>query len=325
MGHRISPYICQRVTSALKFIHYKLKLFLLNYIDDFVGAEHKDIVQFAYERLGKVLHMAGLQENYDKTVPPSQVIEFLGVTFNAVKCTIEVFGDRLEELHDLLLRWTKKKWFDRKELESFIGKLQFMATCMRPGRVFVSRLLNTLRTNTTNSKFPVDSELLKDVWWWLQFLPHYNGVSIAWMKQHMVPDLVLSADASKKGVGGYLTDVAFYRLDVPREWQQVNIAYLELWAIIIALRIWASELTGHRIVMQCDNESVVNILTFGWSRDLFLQAGMREIIFPQAMHTFELKVVHIFHRDKIESVTGCHNGGTGAAGWLFRYLPEANL
>ena len=113
------------------------------------------------------------------------------------------------------------------------------------------------------------------------------------MKQHLVPDLVLSADASKKGVGGYYTNAAFYHLDVPREWQHVNIAYLELWAVIISLRIWADKLIGLKIVMQCDNESVVNILTFGGSRDLFLQVGMREIVFLQALHRFELKVVHI--------------------------------
>ena len=55
-----------------------------------MGAEHRDMAQFAYDRLGNVLRLAGLKENDKKAVPPTQIIEFLGVTFNAAKGTMEV-------------------------------------------------------------------------------------------------------------------------------------------------------------------------------------------------------------------------------------------
>ena len=46
MGHRIAPYICQRVMCMLRYIHTTIGLFLLNYVDDFVGAEKADIAWF---------------------------------------------------------------------------------------------------------------------------------------------------------------------------------------------------------------------------------------------------------------------------------------
>jgi hypothetical protein len=46
----------------------------------------------------------------------------------------------------------KEKKSSLKELQSLLGKLHFIAGCVRPGRIFVSRLLNWLR-----SAFPSDT------------------------------------------------------------------------------------------------------------------------------------------------------------------------
>ena len=102
MGHRIAPYICQRVTSALVHIHRENSWFILNYVDDFVGAEREHWAHLAYVELGQVLANAGLLENEKKAVSLTQVIKFLGVTFNARDGTMQVSEDRLHELHDLL-------------------------------------------------------------------------------------------------------------------------------------------------------------------------------------------------------------------------------
>ena len=162
MGHRIVPYICQRVTSAIRHVHTMIGLFLLNYVDDFVGAERKELTQFAYDRLGWVLEQVGLPENKSKAVPPSHTVEFLGVTFNSKTMTMEVSGSRLQELDILLQQWLKKFSFVRKDLESLIGKLQFVAACVRPGRVFICRLLNVLRQLNNRDRYHVCDQMRKD-------------------------------------------------------------------------------------------------------------------------------------------------------------------
>ena len=120
-------------------------MFLLNYVNDFIGAERQKLVQEAYDRLGKILSKVGVQENLKKAVPPTQVVEFLGVTFDAKKGTMEVSVHRLVELRELLEMWCEKQVYDRTQLEQLIGKLQFVTACVRPGKVFIARLLNKLR------------------------------------------------------------------------------------------------------------------------------------------------------------------------------------
>ena len=72
---------------------------------------------------------------------PSDIIEFLGVTFNATKGTVAVSADRLEELLDLENHWLQKLTCTTKELECPIRKMQFVSACMRLGHIFIARML----------------------------------------------------------------------------------------------------------------------------------------------------------------------------------------
>ena len=51
MGMRTAPYITQRISNAIRHIHERMKYFLLNYIDDLLGAEKKGKVQAAFSHL----------------------------------------------------------------------------------------------------------------------------------------------------------------------------------------------------------------------------------------------------------------------------------
>ena len=144
MGHRVALYICQHVTSAISYIHSRAGWFLLNYIDDFVGAELQQRAHQSYRDLGKLMQDIGAQEALHKAVSPSPRVEFLGVLFDAKKGIIEVTPDRLQELVQETGCWFTKTVCTRKELEQLIGKLQFVAACICPRRVFISCMLNQL-------------------------------------------------------------------------------------------------------------------------------------------------------------------------------------
>ena len=55
MGMRSAPYIAQRVTNAIAYIHRQMEFFLLNYVDDFVGAQNKENIWKAYHALDALL------------------------------------------------------------------------------------------------------------------------------------------------------------------------------------------------------------------------------------------------------------------------------
>jgi hypothetical protein len=52
---------------------------VVNYLDDFGGAEILEHVQKAYECLGELLNSCGLEESKKKSVEPTNRMTFLGV------------------------------------------------------------------------------------------------------------------------------------------------------------------------------------------------------------------------------------------------------
>ena len=71
-----------------------------------------------------------------------------------------------------------------------------------------------------------------------------------------------------------------------------SITHLELWAVIIALRLWGNELRGKVIRIKSDNEAVTTIVNTGKSRDLLLQDQLRELIWWSSTFGTKIKSVH---------------------------------
>ena len=66
---------------------------------------------------------------------------FLGVLFNTITMTLEVTPERVREILDLVQIWLLKSSAKLKEIQSLLGKLHFLAACVKPSRIFVSRML----------------------------------------------------------------------------------------------------------------------------------------------------------------------------------------
>ena len=203
---------------------------------------------------------------------------------------MEVSPAWVEEILQLVSNWLTKLWFTRNQLEKLLGKLQFMAACIWLGRVFISRMLNTLLTTECMKRYQMDLQLTKDLEWWEKFLVQYNGVSVMWMEQLEAVNQVLTTDTSLKCIGGYLIGKEYFYYRLPVRFRFTNIAYMELIAVIVALKVWGDWLSEKRIVIGCDNQSVVAVVNNGKSRDLFLQAGMREVVYLLSIHKCELQL-----------------------------------
>ncbi|VDH93863.1 Hypothetical predicted protein, partial [Mytilus galloprovincialis] len=88
MGLRSSALICQRITTAVSFMFYKMGYMVINYLDDFGGADTVDKADEAYIALGALLDSCGLEESKQKGVAPTTRMEFLGITVDTVKFTL---------------------------------------------------------------------------------------------------------------------------------------------------------------------------------------------------------------------------------------------
>ena len=182
MGVRTGPYIAQRVSSAITWIVQQVQYYLLNYVDDFVGAENGQKAWQAFQYLEKLLRDLQVQTSPEKIIPPTTRLEFLGTTFDSNKMTMEIPETKLIEIQTELQLWLNKLDATRQEIESLIGKLQFAARCVRPGRIFISRLINWLKTTSRGGRHNIPQEAYKDIVWWYTFMKQFNGVSILWLE-----------------------------------------------------------------------------------------------------------------------------------------------
>ncbi len=140
MGLCSAALICQCVTNAVSFIYNNWGWFAVNYLHEFGGAEVWDKAQEAFDDLKKVIKASGLEESEVKACGPSTSMIFLGVLFDTIKLTLSV-----TELRELLKTWESKVWATKKDVQKLVGKLNFVAKCVRPGRIFISRMLEFLR------------------------------------------------------------------------------------------------------------------------------------------------------------------------------------
>ena len=294
MGMRSACFIAQRVTNAITFLAAKAGISLLNYIDDLAGAEKKEKAHAAHEYVGTLLSDAGLEETISKQCSPAVRMIFLGILFDTLKLTLEVTPERIVEILELLADWLNRVDASRRELESLLGILHFVASCVRQGRVFVSRLLNYLRGLPRKGRHILPADCLKDILWWQKYLEVYSGVSIMYLENWSKPDSQLACDACLHGCGGWSGNEAFHS-PFPEKiiHLQLHINALELLCIVVALKVWGHRLTGKRMLIHCDNMTSVTVLNSGRTRDSFLQACLREIAFICALCQCEVRAVHI--------------------------------
>ena len=130
--------------------------------------------------------------------------------------------------------------------------------------------------------------------WWMQFINVYNGVSLIPTQSWSAPDSIFSPDVCLTGCGG-MSSEQYFHVEFPPQvlLRFTAIHLLEALPIVIALRLWGHLWRGRRIMVHCDNFSVVSSLNSGRVRDKLLAVFLREIWFLAAVHEFELRACHL--------------------------------
>ena len=289
MGCRIAPAIAQRVSNMITFIMFTISYFLLNYMDDFIGAEIDVHVHQAHATLKNILRDVGLDRSLKKSVPPNTTVEFIGNLFNSTEFTVGIIPSRRVELLRLLDSWRFKTQATKREWESLIGKLQYVSNCVRPGRLFTSRLIQEMKGLPRYGEWDISDNARLDIKWWYKFLPTFKGESVMWLINTIEPSRTLATDACLQAAGA-VYDRECFTVTFPQTFRsEYSITHLELWAIIIAVRLWGNKLRGTITLCKTDNEAVSKIVNTGRSHDDRLQVLLRELLWWAA--SYEVKIV----------------------------------
>ena len=211
--------------------------------------------------------------------------------------TMEVTADRMEDIQEELKSWSDKMRATKQEIQSFAGKLEFVAKCCKPGRCFMARILTILKTlKRQTHRAYLNQEFRKDILWWVHFLPHFNSTSIIKTLPWSEPYRILATDTCLKGGGGTFNKRYFW-FEFPQEFLDMeeitSISQLEAITVIVALKLWCTMMQGYKLVIKCDNEATVSVLNSGRASDSFLQKCARELTFLACKHEFEIRAVHI--------------------------------
>ena len=102
-----------------------------------------------------------------------------------------------------------------------------------------------------------------------------NGVNFY---DHRKVDHVVELNAYLTGLGGRFGNLVYFLL-LPKE---CRIVHLEIVNILLAIRLFCSLWSGHKVLVKCDNNAVVTVLKNVKTKDPFLSACTRNVWYCSA-------------------------------------------
>ena len=284
---------CQCTTNAITFLHHLQGYFSTNYVDDFGGCDTPQNAPSAYHALELLFHLLRFESAGDKDCPPSTLMIFLSIFFNTLAMTMSIPAEKLSELLTKIQKVYHQHYISRHKLQSLLGLMAFVTSCVHPARIFMAALLNGLRYLQRSEFLYLNDEIKSDLQRWLAFLPQYNGISLIPPSVYCVDTIV--TDACLIGVGGVLGNECFHTSlpDHIIEDTDYNINVKEILAVIVSLCLWASQLKGHRLLIQSDNETCVQVINSRRSHLPLLQQCLRILWLICATHDLDPQAEHI--------------------------------
>ena len=297
-GLRSSPKIFTAVADALEWIFLHLGVsWSTHYMDDFLTMGQPDTTE-CRENLNSILRICewlGVPLKAEKIEGPASVLTFLGITLDTELREIRLPEKKLEDLKSLLGMWKTKKACKKRELLSLVGKLSHACKVVQAGWIFLRRMIDqSMKARHPDHWIKLDTEFRADLAWWEAFLPIWNARSM--MDIHnpkWVPSVTFSSDASGSWGCGAVWQQAWLQQTWDEEWKPQNIAAKELVPIAVACAVWGPDWRHQRVLVQCDNMAVVQVITAKSSRGHTLMHLLRCIHFFCAVGDFKLRAEHI--------------------------------
>ena len=184
---------------------------LYNYIDDYIGISVDFLADLQWTRLQNLVKSFGfpLSKTPGHLVEPTECFKAVGIEFNLPLNLVRIPPNKLAEGKKLIVEWENKEEATKNEIQRMLGLLHHFSGCIKPGRLFVSRMLQDLRAayKASPRKVKLSDGFKRDLKWWKLCMEDNNGYSIL---DHRQVGAVVTMDASTNGGVGGLPGVAAY-------------------------------------------------------------------------------------------------------------------
>ena len=133
-------------------------------------------------------------------------------------------------------------------------------------------------------------------------------------------DHVVELDACLVGLGGVWKNYV-YHFPVARGFMQWTIVHLEMVNILLAVRAFAVHWSHKKVLIKCDNEAVVCVLTNSRTRDAFL--GACNVWQTAAWYDIELTYTHVLGKhNPVADLLSRWTGSPQDCAKLHRYVEK---
>lgn len=238
-----------------------------NYLDDFLtgntstGSCNQLVVRFIY-----ICAAIGVPLAADKIEWASAIQVFLGLLINTITRTISIPLEKREVALQQLDTFLRAKKVTVLDIQKLGGRLNFFCKAIYPGRAFTRRIQNKADGLRQYHHVRVDAEMKCDLRVWFQFLEMEDMVCrpfVDFSKVLQADRIECSSDASGKiGFGcrwGKLWTWGTWDTKLLEE-VAVSIQFQELYAVTVAIELFAHKLENRRVIVQCDNQAVVSMV-----------------------------------------------------------------
>ena len=175
-----------------------------------------------------------------------------------------------------------------------LGKLSFVAKVVKPGRLFVRRLIDLSTTvQRLNHHLSLNSEFREDILWWHRFILDWNGVAIIQCPPVTSDDLTLFTDAFGTLGFGAVYQTHWFSSTWPPHLQLHPINYKELFAVVVAAQVWGHSWQNKQIVVMSDNKPICDCWRSRSAKDPHLMHLFRYLFFHAAKFNFNIMFQHL--------------------------------
>ena len=288
--------IFQRITDAIRRILEYENIKVYNYIDDIFACVEEDRATYVFNRLKALIQELGLPINDTKVVTPADVMTCMGIEINVVHKSVRLPHQKIQEISYACNTFVGRRECKRRELQSLLGKLLYLAKIIVPARGFLNRMLSYLRGNKQSNTIYLGKDFKKDLLWFQKILCTINPeakYSIV-QEQHLVDVYV---DASLQGLGAIWREGAYSERLPSFIEEGRGIVHFEMYNVWLALQVWGKVWKNKTVRVFCDNAAVVHILNSFKTKDEFLGTCLRNIMLLLAQNNVHLVCEHIKGQD----------------------------
>ena len=282
--------IFECITDHIRHIMAGRGFTVWNYIDDMYACCHKDTAKRAFPGFLDTIRSLGLPINQSKVFPPTKKLSIMGILVDVNEGTFSIENEKLTEISNEYTCAFVCDVITKRDLQSLLGKLLYISRCVRGSRIFMNRLLNTLREHHDKQRVYPDMDFYLDLSWFIRFLKTFNG-TVRFRRESVAHEA--HVDATLTGIGGAWGNRVYAERIPDHLINKYLITKYEMYNVVIALKVWAHAWKNKIIHVHCDNENTVRVCT----RDSFLNRCLHEIWLVAAENNITVKLKHIPGKD----------------------------